>query len=102
MPRLRTFLAFAAGAAFALPLATRPSFLGPTCSRTGPAGAVLRLEVVSATRGGVAVPAPAGFTPYLQNTSSADASRLQAVFMDAGDRADDTAFVVDRIVRRLP
>lgn len=95
-------LAFAAGVAFAFPLATRPSFLGSTCGKAGPAGATLQLRVVSATRDGAAVTPPENLAPYLFNRKSLDASTLEARFLDAGDQAGGTAAVVTRTVRRLP
>ena len=95
-------LAFALGFAVALPLVARSSVLGPTCSRTGPTGAYLKLQVTSATRNGTAVTAPPDFVPYLQNTSSSDASQLHAVLIDVGDAPSSTPTFPDKTVRRLP
>jgi hypothetical protein len=64
-------------------------------------GALLTLDVLSATRGGLPVAVPKTFTPYIQNTSSADASRLHAVVVDLGDRPDSIPTFPDRIIRRL-
>ncbi len=100
--RLGPVLAFVAGAAVAFPLVTRPSILGPVCSRTGATGAIIRLEVVSATRDGIPVTVPQTFTPYIQNTSSSDASRLLTRLVDVGDRADSTPTFPERTIRRLP
>ncbi len=100
--RTRAALAFALGFAVALPLAARSSFLGPTCSRTGPTGASLRLQVVTATRDGATVAPPNDFTPYLENTSSSDASQLHAVLLDVGDSPSSTPTFPDKTVRRLP
>lgn len=95
-------LAFALGFAVALPLAARPSLLGPVCSRTGATGAYIKLQVTSATRNGTPVGAPADATPAIQNVSSSDASRLRAVLMDVGDTPTSTPTFPTLTVRRLP
>jgi hypothetical protein len=100
--RTRPALAFALGFAVALPFVARPSFLGPTCSRTGPTGAVLRLQVTSSTRDGTPIAPPADFTPYVQNVSSSDASQLHAVLLDVGDSPSSTPTFPDKTIRRLP